>query len=55
MYLYILCCVPLMFILIGIPLAIIIAFGSAILAVIAAIKASEGQIYHYPLTLRLVK
>jgi uncharacterized Tic20 family protein len=55
LYLYIFCCVPLAFLLIGIPMMIIIGFGSLILAIIAAIKASQGDCYRYPLTLRLVK
>jgi uncharacterized Tic20 family protein len=54
-YLYILCCIPLAFILIGIPLMIIVGFGSLVLAIIAAVKASQGECYRYPLTLRLVK
>jgi len=53
-YLYLLCCIPLAFILIGIPLMIIIGFGSLVLAIIAAVKASQGECYRYPLTLRLV-
>ncbi len=53
-YLYILCCIPLMFVLIGVPLAIILGLGSLVLALVATIKASNGQCYHYPLTLRLV-
>jgi uncharacterized Tic20 family protein len=52
---YVLCCVPLMFILIGIPLAILIGVGSLVLAIIGAVKAADGQCYHYPLTLRLVR
>lgn len=51
---YCLCCVPLVFVLIGIPLLIIIGVGSLILAIIATVKASDGQCYRYPLTLRLV-
>ncbi|HWA84891.1 MAG TPA: DUF4870 domain-containing protein [Opitutus sp.] len=51
---YALCCVPLVFIAIGVPLILVIGFGSLVLAIIAAIKASEGTCYHYPLTLRLV-
>src|ERR1051326_6999231 len=51
---YVLCCIPLMFVLIGIPLAITIGLGSVVLAIIAAVKASNGQCYRYPLTLRLV-
>ena len=54
-YLYILCCIPLAFILIGIPLMIIIGLSSLVLAIIAAVNASKGSCYHYPLTLRLVK
>ena len=51
---YVLCCIPLMFVLVGIPLAIVIGLASVVLAIIAAVKASSGSCYHYPLTLRLV-
>ena len=51
---YGLCCIPLMFILIGVPLLIVLGLGSLVLAIIATVKASDGQCYHYPLTLRLV-
>ena len=51
---YCLCCIPLVFILIGIPMLLVIGFGSLVLAIIATIKASDGQCYRYPLTLRLV-
>lgn len=54
-YLYCLCCVPLTFIIIGIPLLILIGFASVVLAIIATVKAADGRCYHYPLTLRLVK
>jgi uncharacterized protein len=54
-FLYIICCVPLLFILIGIPLMVILGIGSLVLAIVAAIKASQGHCYRYPLTLRLVK
>jgi uncharacterized protein len=54
-FLYVLACIPLMFILIGVPLAIFIGLGSLVLAIIAAVKASDGRVYRYPLTLRLVK
>lgn len=52
---YVLCCVPLVFILIGVPLAIVIGLGSLVLAIVAAVTASDGRCYRYPLTLRLVK
>ena len=51
---YSLCCIPLVFILVGIPLLIALGLGSLILAIIAAIKASDGLCFRYPLTLRLV-
>jgi uncharacterized Tic20 family protein len=52
---YGLCCLPLIFILIGIPLLIMIGLASLVLAIVAAVKASDGYCYHYPLTLRLVR
>ena len=51
---YSLCCLPLVFILIGIPLLLVIGFGSLVLAIIATVKAANGECYRYPLTLRLV-
>jgi uncharacterized Tic20 family protein len=51
---YSLCCLPLVFILIGIPLLLVIGFGSLIFAIIATVKASNNESYRYPLTLRLV-
>lgn len=46
---YGLCCIPLIFVLIGIPLLIVLGLGSLVLSIIAAIKASDGGCYHYPL------
>ena len=54
-YIYCLCCLPLAFIIIGIPLLFLIGVGSLVLAIVAAIKAADGLCYRYPLTLRLVK
>ena len=51
---YGICCIPLVFVVIGIPLLIVLAIGSLIFGIIAAVKASDGQCYRYPLTLRLV-
>jgi uncharacterized Tic20 family protein len=39
---------------IGIPLLLAVIAGSFICAIIAAIRASEGEFYHYPLTIRLI-
>jgi len=55
LFIYAICCIPLIFILIGIPLLIAIGLGSLVLSIVAAVKASDGGCYHYPLTLRLVK
>jgi uncharacterized Tic20 family protein len=55
LFIYALCCIPLVWILVGIPLLILIGFASLILAIVAAIKASDGGCYRYPLTLRLVR
>jgi len=54
-FIYALCCIPLVFVLIGIPLLVVIGITSLVLAIIATIKASDGQCYRYPLTLRLVR
>ena len=51
---YGLCCVPLIFIAIGIPLLVVLSLASLILSILAAIRASEGDCYRYPLTIRLV-
>ncbi len=49
-------CIPLIFILIGIPLMIIIGIGALALSIMAAVKVSNGNYdYKYPLTIRLLK
>ncbi len=51
---YTICCIPLMFIVIGFFLLIMMAIGAFILAIVAAVKATDGGCYRYPLTIRLV-
>lgn len=54
-FIYSACCVPLIFLFcIGWPLLIALIVASWIFAIIAAVKAADGECYHYPLTLRLV-
>jgi uncharacterized Tic20 family protein len=48
-------CVPLFFIIIGIFLIWAIGIFSLVVRIIATIRASEGKLYMYPLTLRLIK
>jgi uncharacterized protein len=50
----ILVCIPLMFVCIGIPLAMAVGVADLVFIIIAAIKANEGVAYRYPFTLRLV-
>ena len=47
--------VILCFVLIGIPILIGLWILNIILIIIASIKASEGQLYRYPLTIRFLK
>ncbi len=48
---YGLCCIPLIFVLIGIPLLILLGLASLILSIIAAVKASDGEVFKYPLAI----
>lgn len=52
---YGICCIPLVFVVIGIPLLVIIGLISLILSIIAAVKASDGVSYHYPLSIPFVR
>jgi uncharacterized protein len=51
---YSICCIPLVFIVIGAVLLVIIGISSLALAIVAALAASKGECYRYPMTLRLV-
>jgi uncharacterized Tic20 family protein len=48
------CSLPFVFILIGIPVLIGLYLTAFICAIIAAIRASEGSFYRYPITIRLI-
>jgi hypothetical protein len=52
--LYAICCIPLCFILVGIPLLVAIAVTGIVCSIVAAIKASNGVYYQYPITIRFV-
>ena len=43
------------FVLIGIPILILLWILNTVLVIIASIKASNGQLYRYPLTIRFIK
>ena len=46
---------PLVFIVIGILFGIVIFIGALVLQIIAAVSASSGQPYRYPMTIRFIK
>jgi uncharacterized Tic20 family protein len=48
-------CIPLMFVVIGLFLAVVVGIGALVLTIIAGIKAQNGETYRYPFALRLVK
>ena len=50
-----LACIPLVFLCIGIPLAIAVAIADLVFVIIAAIKVADGERYRYPLCIRFVK
>ena len=52
--LYIVCCVPLCFIVVGIPLLAAVAITGIVCSIVAAVKASKGTYYQYPITIRFV-
>lgn len=52
---YTLACIPLIFLLIGIPLLIILTVGMIVMAIIGAVKAANGEYFRYPLILRFLK
>ena len=43
------------FVVIGIPLLIALLIADAVFIIIAAMKANDGILYRYPLTIRLIK
>ncbi len=54
-FIAILICIPLIFVIIGIFLMIAIGIAHLVLTVVAAIKANSGEYYRYPLTIRMIK
>jgi uncharacterized Tic20 family protein len=51
---YAIVCIPLCFVLIGIPLLIVVGIASFILTIIALVKATEGKIYRFPVTIKML-
>jgi len=55
MLLYIILAIPLCFILIGIPIVIFLAIFRLVCIVIASIKASQGEVFKYPLSIPFIQ
>jgi hypothetical protein len=51
---YFLCAIPLVLFLIGIPILMGLGLMAFVCAIVAAIRASEGGFYFYPLTIRFI-
>jgi uncharacterized Tic20 family protein len=47
--------VILCFVLIGIPILIVLWLLNTVLVIVASIKASDGELFRYPLTIRFIK
>ncbi|MGB8341715.1 MAG: DUF4870 domain-containing protein [Chthoniobacterales bacterium] len=47
--------VILCFVLIGIPILIVLWVLNTVLVIVASIKASDGELFRYPLTIRFIK
>ncbi len=47
--------VILCFVLIGIPILLLLWLLNTVLVIVASIKASDGELYRYPLTIRFIK
>jgi uncharacterized Tic20 family protein len=52
--LYFICCIPLCFIGVGFILLGAIAITGIVCSIVAAVKASKGTYYQYPITIRFV-
>lgn len=55
MTIYLFAAAMLMFVLIGFVLLPVLAIVALVVMILATIKAANGEMYHYPITIRLVK
>lgn len=55
MFMALLVCIPLIFVLIGILLMIVIGILMIVFPIVGAIRANEGIPYRYPLSVRFIK
>jgi uncharacterized Tic20 family protein len=52
---YALICIPLIFVVVGIPLLIVLGVLNIVFPIIAAVKANEGEVWRYPMTITFIK
>jgi len=52
---YELLCLPLFIVVIGVPLLIVVMIIHVIFTIVASVKAYDGELYRYPLTIRFIK
>ncbi|MHB8876169.1 MAG: DUF4870 domain-containing protein [Myxococcaceae bacterium] len=50
-----LACIPLVFVIIGVPLMMVVAIGGLVLAIVGGVRAYDGERYRYPLNVRLIR
>ncbi len=55
MLLYFIICIPLMFIIVGILIAVALGILELVCVIIASIKAGKGEDYRYPLTIPFIQ
>ncbi len=51
---YLICCIPLIFIVIGILFMIVIGIGSTIMVIVASVRTASGRVHRYPMTIRFL-
>ncbi|MBN2349457.1 MAG: DUF4870 domain-containing protein [Bacteroidales bacterium] len=55
MLIWMLCCIPLIFIVIGIVLLIMLGILNLVMIIIASVRAADGQSTVYPLSLKIIQ
>ena len=53
-FIYAACCIPLVYLCVGVPMLFALGIASVVLTIIGVVNAAEGKIYRFPLTLRML-
>lgn len=54
-FIYAIACIALIFLFVGIFLIIALAICSLVFTILGAVKANEGKLYEYPMTIKFIK